>query len=307
MKARLHAFGALALATIALMGVSSVVAEARVFVGSKKANKIRGTNKADTIRPGAGNDRVNGRGGADRIVGAAGRDQLSGAKGSDRLNGGSGSDKLLGGAGNDRASGGGGNDRLSGSAGRDRLRGGKGKDRLVGGAGNDYLDAADGRQDTRVDGGRGTNRCRIDAADLSVTTGCGTVTVAPGGGSGGGTGAPGGTGGAPGGTGLPGAPGGAGSPGTVSLLSASGLSCDALTPTCGFSLTLDPGSTPIGDLLAELQLEGNGGASLVGVSPLVQVGDNVVAGGVYACTEDGVLVLVFRDQRIEVPVACDRP
>lgn len=311
MKAGMHALGRVALATVALTGVSGVVAEARVYVGTKKADRVSGTNKADTIRAGAGNDRANGRGGSDRISGAAGKDRLSGGKGRDRLNGGGGSDRLVGGAGNDRAGGGGGNDRLSGSAGRDRLTGGKGMDRLIGGAGNDYINAADGRKDTKIDGGRGRNKCRIDAADLSVAKGCGTLTVAPPSGSPdagpGAPGAPGGPGGAPGGTGLPGGPGSAGGPGTVTLVQGSGLTCNVLTPACDFSLTVDPGSTPLGEVMAELQLEVNGGASLVGLEPLVQVGDNIVAGGVYACTDSGVLVVVFRDQRIEVPVACDRP
>jgi Ca2+-binding RTX toxin-like protein len=292
MKARIHALGAVGLAATALMGVSDALAEARVVVGTSKSDNVTGTTKADTMRLGAGNDRARGRGGADRILGAAGKDRLAGNRGGDRLRGGGG-------------------DRLLGNAGRDRVIGGKGRDRLAGGAGNDYLNAADGRKDTSVNGGRGRNKCRIDAADLSVTKGCGSVTVAPpsasptapGSGPGG---APGGgdPGGGPGGIGLPGAPGAAG---TITLVQGSGLQCILLAPSCTFSLTVDPGTTPLGEVMAELQVEANGDAALVGVSPLVQVGDNVVAGGVYVCTDAGLLVLVFRDQRIEVPVACDRP
>ena len=42
-------------------------------------------------------------------------------------------------------------------------------------------------------------------------------------------------------------------------------------------------------------------------TPAVQVGDNVVVDGVYGCTDEGSLVVDFRDQHIVVPVACDRP
>ena len=54
MKAGIQARGAVALAAVALTGVSGVLAEARVFVGTKKANKVTGTKKGDTIRLGAG-------------------------------------------------------------------------------------------------------------------------------------------------------------------------------------------------------------------------------------------------------------
>jgi hypothetical protein len=303
------------LAVVALMSAMTLAADARVFVGTKKANNVTGTNKGDKIRLGAGNDRASGRGGADRISGAAGkdrlngdsgRDALNGGSGNDRLNGGSGNDNVAGASGNDNVAGGSGNDRVSGSSGRDRLSGGKGKDRLSGGSGNDYLNAADGKKDAAVDGGSGTNKCKIDAADLPIVKHCGSVAVAPA--ASGSPTAPGN--GSPGGVGLPGSPGGPGgngAPGTVSLVQGTGLQCDATTPSCSFSLTLAPGSTPIGDVLGQLGLEANGGTSLLGVSPLVQVGDNVVAGGAYACTESGVLVVVFRDQRIEIPVSCDTP
>jgi len=137
------------------------------------------------------------------------------------------------------------------------------------------------------------------------------VTVAPSGTS---PGTPGGSpggggpgGGGPGGVGLPGNPGGPGAPGTISLVQGSGLQCNVLAPTCTFSLTIDPGSTPIGEVLAELGVEVNGDASLLSLNPLVQVGDNVVVAGAYVCTDEGLIVVDFRDQHIVVPVACNRP
>ena len=226
------------------------------------------------------------------------------ARATTALNGGKGNDRLNGSKGNDRVVGSTGNDRLVGGAGKDRVNGGKGKDRLSGGAGNDILNSVDGKKDAAVNAGKGRNKCRIDAADLSVTKNCGTVTVAP---SSTAPGAGGGPGGGPGGVGLPGSPGSPGGPGTITLVQGSGLQCNALVPTCSFSLTIDPGTTPLGDLQAELGVEANGDATLLSLNPLVQVGDNVVVGGVYVCTDEGTLVLDFHDQHIVVPVACNRP
>ena len=289
------------LALVALCAVSAPVV-ARTYKGTAKANKVVGTKKADKFRLGGGNDRARGRGGNDRISGGAGKDILAGDAGKDRVSG----DK-----GNDRVGGGNGNDRLSGGAGKDRMTGGKGKDRLSGGAGNDILNSVDGKKDAAVNGGKGRNKCRIDAADLSVTKNCGSVTVAPSGTS---PGTPGGSpggggpgGGGPGGVGLPGNPGGPGAPGTISLVQGSGLQCNVLAPTCTFSLTIDPGSTPIGEVLAELGVEVNGDASLLSLNPLVQVGDNIVVAGTYVCTDEGLVVVDFRGQHIVVPVACNRP
>jgi len=289
------------LALVALCAVSAPVV-ARTYKGTAKANKVVGTKKADKIALRGGNDRARGRGGNDRISGGAGKDILAGDAGKDRVSG----DK-----GNDRVGGGNGNDRLSGGAGKDRMTGGKGKDRLSGGAGNDILNSVDGKKDAAVNGGKGRNKCRIDAADLSVTKNCCSVTVAPSGTS---PGTPGGSpggggpgGGGPGGVGLPGNPGGPGAPGTISLVQGSGLQCNVLAPTCTFSLTIDPGSTPIGEVLAELGVEVNGDASLLSLNPLVQVGDNIVVAGTYVCTDEGLVVVDFRGQHIVVPVACNRP
>ena len=181
---------------------TSMIAEARVFTGSGKANHVRGTKKADTIRLRSGNDSANGRGGGDRIFGGAGRDRLLGAAGSDRLLGG---------------------------AGRDRLHGGKGRDRLSGGGGNDTLNSVDKRKDALVSGGAGKNTCRIDSVDLSVVRGCNKIVTVPSGGSGPGATPPGGT--PPGGT------PGDGTAGALTLGSATGLQCGSQAPTCNYQLS----------------------------------------------------------------------
>ena len=157
MQAGVPRIGLVAVAAMAAVLATSMIAEARVFSGSGKANRVKGTKKADTIRLRAGNDSANGRAGGDRIFGGAGRD---------RLLGGAGADRLLGGAG------------------ADRLHGGKGRDRLSGGGGNDTLNSVDKRKDALVSGGAGKNVCRIDSVDLSVVRGCGKIVTVPSGGSG---------------------------------------------------------------------------------------------------------------------------
>jgi Ca2+-binding RTX toxin-like protein len=146
---------------------TSMIAEARVFTGSSKANRVKGTKKSDTIRLLSGNDSAYGRGGGDRIFGGAGRDRLHGGKGADRLHG------------------------------------GKGRDRLSGGGGNDTLNSVDKRKDALVSGGAGKNSCRIDPVDLSVVRGCAKIVTVPSGGSGPGATPPGTT--PPGGDGSAGA------------------------------------------------------------------------------------------------------
>ena len=148
MQAGVSRIGSVAVAAMIAVLATSMIAEARVFSGSGKANRVKGTKKADTIRLRAGNDSANGRGGADRIFGGAGRD------------------------------------RLLGGAGADRLHGGKGRDRLSGGGGNDTLNSVDKRKDALVSGGAGKNNCRIDAVDLSVVRGCSKIVTVPSGGSG---------------------------------------------------------------------------------------------------------------------------
>ena len=131
------------MAMIAVLA-TSMIAEARVFTGSGKANRVKGTKKADTIRLRSGNDSANGRGGGDRIFGGAGRDAARGR----------------------------GRRQAARWRRGDRLHGGKGRDRLSGGGGNDTLNSVDKRKDALVSGGAGKNTCRIDSVDLSVVRGC---------------------------------------------------------------------------------------------------------------------------------------
>lgn len=148
MKAGVPRIGSVAATAMTAVLATSMIAEARVFTGSSKANRVKGTKKADTIRLRSGNDSANGRGGGDRIFGGAGRD------------------------------------RLLGGAGADRLHGGKGRDRMSGGGGNDTLNSVDKHKDALVSGGAGKNSCRIDAVDLSVVRGCSKIVTVPSGGSG---------------------------------------------------------------------------------------------------------------------------
>ena len=148
MQAGVSRIGLIAAAAMIAVLATSMIAEARVFTGSGKANRVQGTKKADTIRLRAGNDWASGRGGGDRIFGGAGRD------------------------------------RLLGGAGGDRLHGGKGRDRLSGGGGNDTLNSVDKRKDALVSGGAGKNTCRIDSVDLAVVRGCAKIVTVPSGGSG---------------------------------------------------------------------------------------------------------------------------
>jgi hypothetical protein len=94
MQAGVSRIGSVAVAAMIAVLATSVIAEARVFTGSGKANRVKGTKKADTIRLRAGNDWASGRGGGDRIFGGAGRDRMHGGKGRDRLSGGGGNDTL---------------------------------------------------------------------------------------------------------------------------------------------------------------------------------------------------------------------
>jgi Ca2+-binding RTX toxin-like protein len=197
MQAGVSRIGSVAVAAMVAVLATSMIAEARVFTGSGKANRVKGTKKADTIRLRAGNDWATGRGGGDRIFGGAGRDRLLGGPGGDRLLGG---------------------------AAADRLHGGKGRDRLSGGGGNDTLNSVDKRKDAVVSGGAGKNTCRIDSVDLSVVRGCSKIVTVPSGGSG------------PGGT-PPGGTPGDGTAGGLTLASGTGLQCGSQLPTCNYQLS----------------------------------------------------------------------
>lgn len=103
------------------------------------------------------------------LRGTKGRDVLTGTPGSDRLLAAGANDRVSGLAGADCLDGGRGDDLLSGGRGDDRVRGGAGNDLLRGGAGRDRVDAVDGQRDV-VRCGRGRDRARVDAGDL--TRGC---------------------------------------------------------------------------------------------------------------------------------------
>jgi Ca2+-binding RTX toxin-like protein len=259
-----------ALAALALTGLTSALTEARVFKGTKKANKVVGTKKADTIRLGAGNDRARGRGGNDRIDGGAGKDRLSGDAGGDRVNGG---------------------------AGNDNLAGGKGRDRLSGGAGNDVINAADGRRDASINGGKGRNRCKLDQADVAIARGCGSISVKPGTGGGG----------APGGGGGPGDPGRGGSGGGAGLVleGADGLQCASELPTCQFTLDGSGADSLVGTVT------GVDGVTALGAGVIVTPEEGLepsespwTAAGTYGCTKDGYLRVTIGSETLDVPVDC---
>jgi hypothetical protein len=110
-------------------------------------------------------------------AGPAHAKRMSGTKRADRILGTAHADMIRSRGGNDRIWGRGGSDRLAGGAGRDRLAGGSGRDRLSGGRGRDRLNAVDGRADRVVNGGSGTDVCRVDPADQLTTRSCEIVRV----------------------------------------------------------------------------------------------------------------------------------
>jgi hypothetical protein len=107
---------------------------------------------------------------------------LVGTHGADRLHGSAKPDRINGRAGNDRINGRHGADRLIGSRGKDRIQGAQGTDRISGGKGADQLNAADGKRDRAVQGGPGTDTCKVDAADRPAVD-CEKVKVVSGGGA----------------------------------------------------------------------------------------------------------------------------
>ncbi len=88
-----------------------------------------------------------------------------GTNGADTITGTNGADVIVGLGGNDKIKGGGGNDLICGGDGNDTLTGGKGVDRFDAGGGNDALVTRDGKKETTIKGGSGTDRARRDASD----------------------------------------------------------------------------------------------------------------------------------------------
>jgi Ca2+-binding RTX toxin-like protein len=129
------------------------------------------------VARGAGTDRLRrvedltGSRFADRFVGNGDPNFLCGWRGNDVIVGNGGNDHLgqdgceLG---DDRLYGGPGNDTLFSGEGDDLLDGGPGDDYARGGPGDDLLRFRDGTSDRKVDGGGGSDRAAVDAADRLV-------------------------------------------------------------------------------------------------------------------------------------------
>jgi Ca2+-binding RTX toxin-like protein len=253
------------IAAIAVLGLAVALAAgpavAKKITGTKRGELIVGTKKAD---------RINGKGGNDLIKGKRGNDRLNGGKGSNRVVGGKGKDKVIGGP-------------LG-----DTLIGGPGVDRHFGGAGNDLLNAADGRRDSLIDGGSGTNRCIVDILELSIVRNCGSVqgsTPGPGQGPGGGGGG-GGSGPGPG-------------PGQGLRVIEVTANCDPLgLGGCIFHIAGDGADAGVGTV------EGGGGVTQVLGLALSINAPNWDAAGGYQCTGPGFLRVIIGTESVDVAVPC---
>jgi Ca2+-binding RTX toxin-like protein len=132
----------LVMMTVVLV-LSSGVALAGYFVGTRGGDVLRGTSRADEMYGLRGQDRIEGRGDNDYIEGGTG------------------------------------DDRLFGDADADEIYGGRGDDDLFGGDGDDYLNAADDRAGDEVNCGDGTDDGVADIGD-TVDANCdGNVTLTP--------------------------------------------------------------------------------------------------------------------------------
>jgi Ca2+-binding RTX toxin-like protein len=254
--------GAAAVLCLAL-AVAAGPAVAKKITGTKRSEKIVGTKKSDRIKGKGGNDLIKGKGG------------------NDRLNGGRGSDKVVGGKGNDKV--------VGGPKG-DTVIGGPRVDRMKGKGGNDLLNAADGRSDSVIDGGSGTNRCIVDVVELSIVRNCGTVQA----------GTPGGQ--APGGPG-----GGGGGPGAGQGLRALTLDvmCGPANPLtgevgCSFHITGDGAD----EVTVASPVEAGGGVTnVLGVANALSPPNWDALGG-YTCTAAGFLRVTIGSESVNVPVPC---
>ncbi|MGH3035581.1 MAG: M36 family metallopeptidase, partial [Gaiellaceae bacterium] len=88
-----------------------------------------------------------------------------GTNGANTMNGTAGRDVIVGLDGSDRIDGRGGNDVICAGSGADVIIGGAGVDKFDGGSGNDTIYSRDGKRETVVRGGTGTDRARKDPAD----------------------------------------------------------------------------------------------------------------------------------------------
>jgi RTX calcium-binding nonapeptide repeat (4 copies) len=92
-------------------------------------------------------------------------DEICGRNGNDVIYAGAADDTVLGENGDDRLFGGEDDDVVTGGNGADRVVGRLGSDRLNGSIGDDTLVANDMRGADTLDGGSGTDSCRVDALD----------------------------------------------------------------------------------------------------------------------------------------------
>ncbi|HSK15218.1 MAG TPA: M36 family metallopeptidase [Gaiellaceae bacterium] len=90
---------------------------------------------------------------------------IVGTEGRDRLRGGDGPDVIVGLGGDDTIDAGGGNDRICAGAGDDVIKGGGGRDLIDAGPGDDGVLTRDGVRETRLKGGKGTDRILRDDYD----------------------------------------------------------------------------------------------------------------------------------------------
>jgi len=84
-----------------MLVLSSGVALAAYFVGTRGNDDLRGTNNGDEMYGLRGNDDIRSLGGDDYIEGGTGRDDLRGGNGGDEIYGGRGEDDIFGNDGND--------------------------------------------------------------------------------------------------------------------------------------------------------------------------------------------------------------
>jgi Ca2+-binding RTX toxin-like protein len=255
------------IAAVAVLGLAVALA-----AGPAVAKKITGTKRSELIVGTKGTDRIKGKGGNDLIKGKGGRDRLNGGKGSNRVVGGKGNDKVIGGP-------------LG-----DTLVGGPGVDSHRGGSGNDLLDAKDGRRDSVIDAGTGTNKCIIDTVELSIVRGCGTVQATrpdvPGGGPGG-----------PGGGG-----GGGGGGGTGQGLQLISYECTIHLPGVCIVFNMTGDGADQATVLSPVQ----GGGGLTNVVGFANAPSPPAwsANGGFNCTGAGFLTVTIGSQSLDVPVPC---
>ena len=254
-----------------ISGVAVFCLAIAVAAGPAVAKKITGTKRSELIV---------GTKGADRIKGKGGNDLLKGKGGNDLLNGGRGSDKVVGGKGNDKV--------VGGPKG-DTVIGGPRIDRIKGQGGNDLLKAADGRRDSVIDGGAGTNKCIVDTVELDIVRNCGTVQAStPGQGPGGGGG--GGGGGGPG-------------PGQGLRVLTVDVMCSPATADvlgCTFHITGDGAD----EVTVASPVEGGGGVTnVLGVANALSPPNWDALGG-YTCTAAGSLKVTIGSESVDVPVPC---